>query len=239
MRKTTKIDLHLHTRGSDGISSATEIASAAAAAGLDGICITDHHNTVTKEGAEVAQAVRALGLMVFRGCEFSTDDGHLLVYGIDVADLRLGRYPAMQLVIDRAVEAGGVCVPSHPYKGYKRRLEDKVMKLKRVPAYEVENGQCATRDPRINKLAWCAAKLTERSMTGGSDAHVATDIGLTYTLFDQRITTEREFLHALRYGTYRPVVARKRIEEREAVRLTALRQRMALPGWLEDDDAVF
>lgn len=205
MKKTTKLDLHLHTRGSDGSSSAEEIVKAALAAGLDGFAITDHHKTATAEGLKVAELARKAGLLVFRGCEYSTSDGHCLVFGCDVAELNLGMYPAMQDLITAVNRAGGVAVPSHPYHGYKHKLGDKVKTLRGIAAVEVANGQVSVRTPSENAEAVTAAKARRAKTTGGSDAHVASYIGTCFTEFRGTVKTERELVRALRHGHYEAV----------------------------------
>lgn len=214
MRKTTRIDMHVHTKGSDGFGTPKDIAAAVVRAGLDGLCITDHHCTHTAEGLRVAKACRERGLLVFRGCEYSTAQGHLLVYGVDVADLHLGRYPQMQAVVDEVDHRGGVCIPAHPYLGYKRHLGDTVLDISWVPAIEVANGQCAYRDPHPNTLAVAAATKGRLAGTGGSDAHRPADVGLTYTKFSGRIDCEREFLELLRMGHCQAITSRKRVRVR-------------------------
>ena len=213
MRKTTRIDLHTHTRGSDGSGTPEGIAAAAVEAGLDAVCITDHHLTYTKESLEVAKALRRAGIMVFHGCEYSTAQGHLLIYGVNVEDLGLGFYPDMQETIDEVVRRGGVAIPSHPYQGYKRFLGDRVHELTNIPAIETANGQCTYRCPHNNKKAVKAASEMGVQTTGGSDAHVARSVGLTYTEFQGIITCEQEFLEALWEGEYKAVTSRKRVAE--------------------------
>jgi predicted metal-dependent phosphoesterase TrpH len=212
MKTTTKIDLHLHTRGSDGTGTAEEIVATALANKLDGICITDHHKTQTAEGLKVAELARAKGLLVFRGCEYSTAQGHLLVYGVDVAELNLGYYPEMQTVIAAVNKAGGVAIPAHPYKGYKRSLGDAVKTVKGVPAYETANGQVAASCSRLNALAVEAAKATRHRTTGGSDAHYSRNVGICYTEFQSLVRTEKDFLRALRHGKYQAATDTERVK---------------------------
>ena len=104
-----RIDLHTHTRASDGTQSPTELVEAAIAAGLDVLGLTDHD---TADGwAEAERAVAGTRLSLLRGMEVSTrhlDRGvHLLAYLPDptyeplqvhlrrVLDGRASRVPAM------------------------------------------------------------------------------------------------------------------------------------------------
>ena len=79
---SVRIDLHTHSRASDGTQTPTELIRAAHAAGLDVVAITDHDTT---EGwAEAAKAAEEVGIALVRGIEISTKlDGlsvHLLAY---------------------------------------------------------------------------------------------------------------------------------------------------------------
>jgi len=204
--------MHSHTRGSDGIGTPEQIVKYALEAGLDGLCLTDHHSTHNTDNLKVAKALREAGLLVIHGCEYSTAEGHLLIYGVNYDDLQMGYYPPMQDVIDEVNARGGVCVPAHPYKGYRRRLEDGVKKLRGVRAYEVANGQCEFQCPEKNKLARKAAEEKRKLGTGGSDAHNPKHIGLTYTEFQGNIVCELDFLNALKRGQFRAVVSRNRMK---------------------------
>ena len=205
-RITTKIDMHLHTRGSDGSGTPDEIARNAVEHGLDGLCITDHHNTCTKEGNEVAEACREAGLLVFRGAEISTAQGHALLYGVTAEYLNLGWYPDIQKLVNEARYVGGVVIPSHPYHGVKKRLGDKVLRLCGVPALEICNGQRACWGPSDNGKASVAAKQMGIAGIGGSDAHSAYLVGACYTEFQGHIETEQELIHSLLSGSYMAVI---------------------------------
>lgn len=77
-----RIDLHTHSRASDGTQSPDELVRAAAAAGLDVVALTDHD---TAEGwAEAERAAADVGIGLVRGMEISTrhegQSVHLLAY---------------------------------------------------------------------------------------------------------------------------------------------------------------
>jgi hypothetical protein len=63
-----RIDLHAHSTASDGTDSPAELVTAAAAAGLDVVALTDHDTT--SGWAEALDALPA-GLRLVRGAEFS------------------------------------------------------------------------------------------------------------------------------------------------------------------------
>jgi predicted metal-dependent phosphoesterase TrpH len=86
---TGPIDLHIHTRYSDGMHTPSEIIALAKASKLSTIAITDHDSIDgVLEGAEAGQR---LGISVIAGVELSVaheefDDVHLLGYHIDPRD---------------------------------------------------------------------------------------------------------------------------------------------------------
>ncbi len=206
-----KIDMHTHTKGSDGTGTPMQIAGAAVAAKLDGICLTDHHKTYTAESLEVAAACRERGLLVFHGAEYSSGDGHILVYGVNIEDLNLGRYAPMQDVIDEVNKRGGFAAPSHPYKGYKNVIGDGLLKLKGLRAIETANGQNAVREPKVDMLAVDAALKGRKMQLGGSDAHFPENTGICWTEFEDAITCERDLIQALKRGQYAPRTSVNRV----------------------------
>ncbi|GAB3821471.1 PHP domain-containing protein [Tessaracoccus terricola] len=112
-----RIDLHTHSRVSDGTDTPTELVAAAAAAGLDVVALTDHD---TFDGLpEALAAGERFGVQVFPGIEISTElDGasvHLLGYGCDETDPALaaelarnreGRDGRLPLMCARLAAAG-------------------------------------------------------------------------------------------------------------------------------------
>lgn len=81
-----KVDFHIHTTASDGLSTPTEIVKCAKEQSYDIIAITDHDNTDGLEEAKVAG--EALEMKVVPGIEIAviTEDGkglHMLGYNID------------------------------------------------------------------------------------------------------------------------------------------------------------
>ncbi|MGH9021992.1 MAG: PHP domain-containing protein, partial [Acidimicrobiia bacterium] len=79
------IDLHAHSRCSDGSDSPRELVYLAARIGLSALALTDHD---TLEGvAEAKKAAESSGIRLIPGCELSCEvsEGtmHLLVYFLD------------------------------------------------------------------------------------------------------------------------------------------------------------
>jgi 3',5'-nucleoside bisphosphate phosphatase len=111
------VDLHLHSAESDGTLTPTEIAAAAAQAGILGISITDHDTVAGVP--EALEAGATLGITVVPGVELSCDAGgrdiHMLGYFVDTTEhalletltqLREGRRHRAERMLE-ALEAGG------------------------------------------------------------------------------------------------------------------------------------
>ena len=65
-----RIDLHTHTRASDGTQTAEELVRAAKEAGLDVLGLTDHDTAEAWEPA--ARTAGEVGISLVRGIEIST-----------------------------------------------------------------------------------------------------------------------------------------------------------------------
>jgi len=103
-------DLHSHSIASDGTLSPVELVSAAHAAGVDVLALTDHD---TLEGlVEAGQAARALGLQLVSGVEISvswqSQTIHILALGVDSGceTLQAGLAGLREFRHWRAVEIG-------------------------------------------------------------------------------------------------------------------------------------
>lgn len=83
-----RIDLHTHSRVSDGTQTPAELVAHARRAGLDVLALTDHDTTAG--WAEAARTAQAEGVALVRGTEVSCTAGgisvHLLSYLHDPAD---------------------------------------------------------------------------------------------------------------------------------------------------------
>ena len=89
------IDIHTHTYPTsvDSFIDADELIEEAKRIGLDGVCITDHewdracgHCITDHDGfwdhREVEDLSKRHNFLVLPGCEVTTEEGHVLVYGL-------------------------------------------------------------------------------------------------------------------------------------------------------------
>ncbi|MEV7931598.1 PHP domain-containing protein [Curtobacterium sp. NPDC089185] len=106
------IDLHAHSSVSDGTERPAALVAAAAAAGLDGVALTDHDTTAGWD--EAIAAVRDRPMTLVPGLELSTRVGyrsvHVLGYLVDPSDpglveettrIRDGRFARARRMVDR------------------------------------------------------------------------------------------------------------------------------------------
>lgn len=103
-----RIDLHTHSRASDGTDTPAGLVRAAAAAGLDVVALTDHD---TADGwAEAAAEAERIGIELVPGMEISTVHRHravhLLAYFPDPG------HPPLAAELERVLEGRAARVPT-------------------------------------------------------------------------------------------------------------------------------
>jgi hypothetical protein len=109
------INLHLHTRYSDGTGTHQEIAEAAIQAGLDAVLVTDHNLLVSEHEdyywIDDKQVLMLIGEEI-HDQQRTPQKNHLLVFG---ADQELaGQAANPQELIDQVHQHGGICFLAHP-----------------------------------------------------------------------------------------------------------------------------
>lgn len=212
------IDIHTHTYPTsiDSELSPEELITESKRLGLDGICITDHDGFWDPE--EIHQLSRDFDFLVLPGCEVTTEEGHLLVYGLSEYVFGMHRASTVKRMVD---EVGGVMVVAHPYRRTYREQADSGGEaydemldraarnevFGRVDAVEVFNSRGS--DPE-NEFSHGIARRFGLKGTGASDAHKLADIGTYATEFERPIHSLEQFIHELRAGRFSPVALEKR-----------------------------
>jgi hypothetical protein len=109
------LNLHMHTRYSDGYASHAEIARAALKAGIDAVIVTDHNVWVDGPEDYYREGNRKVLLLVGEEIHDQGRDpqkNHLLALG---AGRELATYaPDPQRLVDKVNEAGGMAFIAHP-----------------------------------------------------------------------------------------------------------------------------
>ncbi|PKL51844.1 MAG: metal-dependent phosphohydrolase [Nitrospira bacterium HGW-Nitrospira-1] len=199
-----KIDLHVHSKYSgDTDSEPEEAVLHAIGLNLQGIAFTEHYYFAASEHAEGLREKYRDRILIFRGVEFSTEEGHCLIFGVDTDSLAL-RYAPVEDVIRMVTMHGGVVIPSHPYRTG-NSLGDRVYDLNGISAVEGYNGYNMH---VFNIRAIEAARALNLSFTGGSDAHAPGEVGSCFTEFNDEVTADN-FIELLKLGNYQGVDTRK------------------------------
>ena len=206
------IDLHTHTRplSWDSYLSPDDLVERSRAAGVDGICLSEHD--YLWDPAEVIALGKRHNYLVMPAIEINTDDGHILVYGINKYVYGMHRSHELAHHIELA---HGAMIAAHPYRRQmpwyvesERDYEEALGRAARNPAYrycnalEAINGRGTQRE---NEFSRRLAQLMGMSGTAGSDAHARVDIGRCATEFERRIESVEDLIEELKAGRFRPV----------------------------------
>jgi predicted metal-dependent phosphoesterase TrpH len=198
-----KIDLHCHTKYSfDNDLEPVDLIEQAVRVGLDGICITEHFSVDASRPVEDIAVPK--GFLVFRGVEISTDMGHLLAFGLKDDSWNIWQadlYLNAQAVIHRIHERGGICAPSHPFRGWDS-FGAMILEMDGLDAVETHNGYNTL---EMNIQAISCARLRNLPSIGGSDSHRKEQAGRAYTIFSNPIRTMDDLVSEIRKGNCRGV----------------------------------
>lgn len=201
---TYRIDLHVHSKFSgDTDSEPEESVLHAIRAGLHGIAFTEHYSFEASAFADVLRDRYKGEIMIFRGVEFSSAEGHCLVFGVNT-DMMSIKNASIEDIIPLVTEKGGVVIPTHPFRG-SNSIGDMIRDLKGLCAIEGHNGYAHYSQ---NAKAVRAAEELKLPYTGGSDAHESHEVGACYTEFRHAVTYDN-FIALMRGGEYKGVDTRK------------------------------
>lgn len=206
------IDMHNHTRpkSHDSVMSAVEFVTKAQERGLDGVCFTEHD--VFWDDPDAEAVAREHNFLVVRGCEISTDAGHVLVYGLPRRMANMFRAKELRKIVD---DHGALMVLAHPFRnsyywGSQNQSRDSLEKFAEkqhelfqlVDALEAYNG-CRSKFENDFCLEIC-----ERhgfGATGGSDAHSRTEVGVCATRIEAPVQGLEDLVREVRAKRSVPV----------------------------------
>lgn len=201
-----RIDLHIHTTPRSPCShlGLSELVQETRRLKLDGICLTEHQVVWIPE--EAVKLTEEGGIKVFRGNEFTTNQGDILVFGFD-KDIK--ELLTIQELRDEVKGTGGFMIAAHPFRGFKtfgigqlhmtveQACRRKVFEF--VDAIEIGNGKLSDDE---NEMARKVAEKLGLPGTGGSDAHRVDEIGKWITVFEKVIQSEQELVEELQAGRF-------------------------------------
>ncbi|UCC60698.1 MAG: PHP domain-containing protein [Dehalococcoidia bacterium] len=202
------IDLHTHTwpYSDDSDLKPRELIERAKSFSLDGICFTEHDWHWKEE--DIAKLCGEYDFPIFQGMEISSEEGHLLVFGL--TEYKFGMHHAhfIRQLVD---EVGGVIIMAHPYRARVRYNTDPAQLLDSicynrifdlVDAIEVMNGRSKDNE---NKFALDIGYRLNLRGVGGSDAHAPSEIPTFATEFEREIGSVEELIAELKAGRFRAV----------------------------------
>jgi predicted metal-dependent phosphoesterase TrpH len=191
------IDLHCHTLPLSQCSALKpeELIDLARAAGLDGVCLTEHD--AYWPAAELAALAGRTGFLVLSGVELTTDGGHILAYGLGDPGVPLATVAALAKA---AADAGALLYRAHPARDGLLRLPPDATST--FASVEGINGS----DTRLqNASAQALASSFAAPAIGGSDAHSPREAARAATRFWDEIRDTETLVAALRAGRYEAV----------------------------------
>jgi len=210
------IDLHAHTcvHSLDASHTPDALIEAAKAAGLQGICLTEHDQFW--DAAAAADLGRRHNFLVIPGSEVNTEDGHMLVFGLYRYVFGMHRAAFLRALVD---EADGVMLAAHPYRrrlrtevaewvpSYEKQLEDagREEAFSLVHGLEAINGRGSAVQ---NKFSADLSGYKGLPSFGASDSHDSKDVGACATDFSRRITDLESFVAEVKAGRFKPALLR-------------------------------
>lgn len=210
------VDMHIHTvvGSMDSDISPKRLGEQARQAGLSGVAITEHLHMWRED--EIAHFREEHGLFAYNAREWSTDQGHIGVFGLP-ADVKGLRYASDLRAACQ--EYGAFMVINHPFRYFpgpssllfgdrwragaldvEELAAHQVFRM--VDAIEVLNGGCIDRE---NRLSMEVAAHLGLPTVGGSDAHMPLEVGRYATQFEKDLKTEAEMLTELKAGRFQAV----------------------------------
>lgn len=189
-----RVDLHSHTMWSgDSTTTPEEVEEAVVAAGLDVLCITDHH--AIKGAAELAGR---LPCRVIVGEELRTHHGEII--GLFLTERIPFGIPHAEAAEAIRAQGGVVYVP-HPFDPMRRNMAAPALhELAEAGLLDaVETINAKTSLASLNRRAAEFAEQFDLAAGAGSDAHVPLALGSAYVEMPD-FDGPQDFLAKLREG---------------------------------------
>ena len=178
-------DIHIHSSVSDGVVDIPRILEyVEQKTTLDVIAVTDHDEIRGAFQARELVAKSGYRFEVVVGMEVTTVEGHLLVLFLEKP---VPSYQPMASTIEAAHAEGGLCIVPHPL----RRLNNCIDQATLDRVWDSLDGIEMVNPSVPDYLRLAGIEQTDRERRplaelGGSDAHIPTQIGYGYTVFQGR-----------------------------------------------------
>ncbi len=207
------VDMHFHTRYSDGLASVKGTLAKAKRLGI-GVAITDHNEI---QAAVLASQQNEVPIIF--GMEVTCQEGmHILLYFYKLKEYTQffekhikpyrSHHPSsitaipLLTLMEKAAKANCLVVAAHPYAvawtGIMRPKHKKIVTRKLLKQFDAIEGLCGSSIKKWNKRSQKLAPALGKPMTGGSDGHTLREMGhvITYA----RASSPQQFLDQVRKG---------------------------------------
>ena len=189
-----RVDMHMHTaRSFDCLNDPAALMNAAAAKGIDVVCITDHNQIATALELKARHPDR-----VIVGEEVRTAEG-VDIIGLFISELIPKQTPARR-TCELIREQGGMVYMPHPFapgKGGDGRMLEQVADLVEI----VEGFNARLHDHALNQRAVDWAHAHNLPLGAGSDAHTLAEVGRAYVELPAFEVNAAAFRNAIRAAT--------------------------------------
>ena len=179
-------DLHVHSvHSNDGKQTVAEILNECRVKNIGAVALTDHNEIGAWEDVGDVSDI-----IIIKGIEVTTSEGHILAYGVDKL---IPRNLPIKDTVDMIHEAGGIAVAAHPYRwwsGIGGENDDRMG----FDAVESIYGRS------LNSSYYRALKLAKKlnlPIVGGSDAHTSPSVGRTFTVIPDECKNDKDVIAAI------------------------------------------
>lgn len=203
------VDIHGKSALSPDVSlSLEDVLMTAKSAGIEAVAFCERLSTNLCEDA--IELGRKHDITVFIGVEIPTDRGLILGFVPEIDGFYLGEEwrrladvtaPPAEAVLDLFDSRGGVCIAARPYDlEIPFNMGDHIFTFDKLSAVEVFSSRVGEVQ---QNFAMEAASFMELSSVGGSDATDSlADVGKYATFFENDLSTQRDFVEALKNAEY-------------------------------------
>lgn len=192
-------DFHIHTlEYSDcSISSVEEMCRRAVEAGLSGIALTEHDVWWPKADVKELEH-RFPELTIMRGVEYTSPEGHFLVFLPNPENGELPAWRSVMELIPMVHHLGGIVIWAHPFRFDKRRPTW----LDHVRPHGMEVAS-SNMHRKAETMAKRVAAQQGIMTFNNSDAHHVSSIGRYGNELDVPLTRVEDFITYVRNHAYR------------------------------------
>lgn len=195
------IDCHIHDSkySSDSKLDLYEAIKEAKRIGLDGICVTNHDNNLLRN--EIGDSAYIDGVLVIVGAEVLTFEGDILTFGLKEIPKEM---VSAEELLNLVKKSKGIAIAAHPFRNNNRGIGNNMIRLAHLlTGVEAFNGSTYYEH---NMEAYRLASELNLPVLGASDAHRLKKLGTYATCFEDTIRDHIDFIEAVKYSNYYPVM---------------------------------